>query len=429
MERLGLEYEPRQATGPVLPESDLGGLEKRLGELERTLPVLQDRLASLSEEQQRKTWQKSLLRSLVDADPALDVLRRSPRLAVRVGAVTAANLSILQERLSGFPHLLELLGEFGPGQAFVAAATSTEREKVDTALRQSSCEVAALPDRSARELLSEVDREAAEVAADFQSADGAFRAATAEARRSLCVLRHASEVALALLKARRHFGHTARLSLISGWVPRDKLAEVRERVLDVTGGSAYLESEDPREIREVRDGTLRVPILLANPLLLRPFEKLVTTYGAPEYSEVEPTAFLAITFLLMFGVMFGDVGQGGLLAAAGYLVADHALRIGKGLRSTHLHNPPVLDGQLKTAGVGAVQGTNAGAINGAHCRGFHTNRGVGVVRCICRKYRQLLGREQISCQEWPKPDCRGKRALACNCWGPDREGSWAVPAT
>jgi hypothetical protein len=107
-----------------------------------------------------------------------------------------------------------------------------------------------------------------------------------------------------------------------------------------------------------------------------------------------------------------------LLAAAGHLVADHSLRIGKGLRSTYLNNPPVLDGQLKAAGVGAVQGTNAGAINGAHCRGFHTNRGVGIVRCICRKCRQLLGREQISCQEWPKPDCRRKRALACNCWGP-----------
>jgi len=318
MERLGLEYEPRQATGPVLPESDLGGLEKRLGELERTLPVLQDRLASLSEEQQTKAWQKSLLRSLVDADPALDMLRRSPRLAVRVGAVATDSVATLERRLSGFPHLLELPGDIGAGTAFVAASSPGDREKLDKTLEETSCQVTALPERSASELLAEVGRDEAQVAAELRATERAFRAGIAQAGAPLSALRRESEVAATLLQARRYFGHTARLSQISGWVPRERLAEVRNAVSEITGGSAYLGSEDPREIREVRDGTLRVPILLANPLLLRPFEKLVTAYGAPEYSEVEPTAFLAISFLLMFGVMFGDVGQGALLAAAGY---------------------------------------------------------------------------------------------------------------
>jgi V/A-type H+/Na+-transporting ATPase subunit I len=318
MERLGLEYQPRLVTGPVLPESDLGELEERLSDLERTLPARQDRLASLSEEQQKKSRQKNLLRLLLDSDPALDMLRRSPRLAVRVGVVATENVATLQERSSGFPHLLELLGDLGPGRTFVAAAPAGERVELDKVLEEAGCQVTALPERSARELLAEVERDEAQVAAELRSTEQAFREGIAEAHAPLSALRRKGEIAATLLKARRHFGHTARLALISGWVPRDKLAEVRKTVLEVTGGSAYLESEDPREIRGVRDGTLRVPILLANPLLLRPFEKLVTTYGAPEYSEVEPTAFLAITFLLMFGVMFGDVGQGGLLAAVGY---------------------------------------------------------------------------------------------------------------
>jgi V/A-type H+-transporting ATPase subunit I len=38
----------------------------------------------------------------------------------------------------------------------------------------------------------------------------------------------------------------------------------------------------------------------------------------PSYSEIQPTAFFAVSFLLMFGLMFGDVGQGLVLFSAGY---------------------------------------------------------------------------------------------------------------
>jgi V/A-type H+-transporting ATPase subunit I len=51
--------------------------------------------------------------------------------------------------------------------------------------------------------------------------------------------------------------------------------------------------------------------------LLRPFELLVTAYGLPKYLELEPTFFVAISYLLMFGMMFGDVGHGAVLALGG----------------------------------------------------------------------------------------------------------------
>jgi len=57
------------------------------------------------------------------------------------------------------------------------------------------------------------------------------------------------------------------------------------------------------------EGILKIPILFNNPYLLRPFERLTKAYGTPAYGEVEPTAFLAVSFLVMFGLMFGDVGQ------------------------------------------------------------------------------------------------------------------------
>ena len=43
-------------------------------------------------------------------------------------------------------------------------------------------------------------------------------------------------------------------------------------------------------------------------------------YGLPRYSEIDPTAFVAVTYTLLFGVMFGDLGQGLLVALIGWLM-------------------------------------------------------------------------------------------------------------
>jgi V/A-type H+-transporting ATPase subunit I len=54
--------------------------------------------------------------------------------------------------------------------------------------------------------------------------------------------------------------------------------------------------------------------------LLRPFLQLVTQYGVPRYGEVNPTHLFALTYILMFGMMFGDVGHGAVILATALLL-------------------------------------------------------------------------------------------------------------
>jgi V/A-type H+-transporting ATPase subunit I len=65
--------------------------------------------------------------------------------------------------------------------------------------------------------------------------------------------------------------------------------------------------------------------MLRNPGPLGAFQQLVTTYGRPQYSEVDPTLFVAITFPLLFGAMFGDVGHGLVLAVLGGLLISRRI--------------------------------------------------------------------------------------------------------
>ena len=126
--------------------------------------------------------------------------------------------------------------------------------------------------------------------------------------------------ALTLCRAKQKFGKTQDLYCISGWIPRHNREHFENLVERVTGGTAVIEAIKPDEDALVREGEEQVPVLFASSRLLAPFQKLVAGFGAPRYQEVEPSIFVALSFVVMFGIMFGDVGQGAVIAAAGLFV-------------------------------------------------------------------------------------------------------------
>jgi V/A-type H+-transporting ATPase subunit I len=63
---------------------------------------------------------------------------------------------------------------------------------------------------------------------------------------------------------------------------------------------------------------LTPPIVLRNPRWARPFEGFGRLLGTPGVNEADPSVVLALLAPLMFGFMFGDVGQGAVLIIAGF---------------------------------------------------------------------------------------------------------------
>lgn len=108
-----------------------------------------------------------------------------------------------------------------------------------------------------------------------------------------------------MLKGRKYF-------YLSGWVPESKLQVVKDSV------EKY---EDSLVDQKKNSQTIaNPPTKLKNNKLTRPFEFLVNMYGAPNYNEIDPTGFFAITYMLLYGMMFGDLGQGLIFILASFLV-------------------------------------------------------------------------------------------------------------
>lgn len=73
---------------------------------------------------------------------------------------------------------------------------------------------------------------------------------------------------------------------------------------------------------------VKTPTKLKNNWLFKPFETFIKMYGVPLYNEVDPTPFLSISYLFLFGFMFGDIGQGFVLFLLGNIVRLKGIFLG-----------------------------------------------------------------------------------------------------
>ncbi len=68
------------------------------------------------------------------------------------------------------------------------------------------------------------------------------------------------------------------------------------------------------------DPRIPAPVRLRNNWFVKPFEMFVNMYGSPSYNDIDPSPFVAYTYSLLFGMMFGDVGQGFVVCILGVIL-------------------------------------------------------------------------------------------------------------
>jgi len=106
-----------------------------------------------------------------------------------------------------------------------------------------------------------------------------------------------------------------------GWIPegtQDKLEGLLKEII----GTAFDVAFDRPDFAEHES-----PTYMSNPSIMKPTEDVVTAYGVPSKSDLDPTKIMWLTFPLIFGLVFADVGQGLLILIIG-LVAIRATQKG-----------------------------------------------------------------------------------------------------
>lgn len=100
---------------------------------------------------------------------------------------------------------------------------------------------------------------------------------------------------------------------ILGFVPQTEFGSFAGAFADIP---AVKIQERPAD----SDKRLTVPTKLRNNWFAKPFEMFVEMFGTPAYNDIDPTPFVAFTYSFLFGMMFGDVGQGLVISLVGFLM-------------------------------------------------------------------------------------------------------------
>ncbi|XAS65570.1 V-type ATPase 116kDa subunit family protein [Micrococcaceae bacterium Sec5.8] len=104
---------------------------------------------------------------------------------------------------------------------------------------------------------------------------------------------------------------------LAGWMPRHAIPDLTAALAPL--GAAVVPLPRPRWIQPPtmlggRDG--RPPVS----------RTLVDTYGTVPYADLDPSRLAGIAYVVMFGMMFGDVGHGAILLAGGLLLRSGRIK-------------------------------------------------------------------------------------------------------
>lgn len=146
---------------------------------------------------------------------------------------------------------------------------------------------------------------------------------------------------LQALAAARTFAFTAEAVFIRGWIDIVDSGRI-EMLLHGLCGNRFT-----FVVSALRENN--APVLLRNNRFSRPFELLVRNIGIPAQHEIDPTLLTALSYMLLFGVMFGDVGQGLIIALTGYAVQRFSRR-----RAAPDSLPAQIGGIMVPCGISAV---------------------------------------------------------------------------
>jgi len=320
-DRLDLPAPDALLEGVRLP----GPVEEQL--VDKILAAVEDLGADQAELKEKRERVKETLdesEAFAGLDMPFKELDHLSFLSVRIGRVPAPELSPLSVSL-GDRALILPIDENG---TIIAAASKKGRFALDTELARAQFKAKELPPDFKGvppELISGLKSE-------MQSLDEEEKNLTAKKEELKKLYQQPWEtlaasyaVAETIEEVKESLESSDFVYRIEGWVPKDRVDSLVKQIGDCSGGHTAVRIYAPEELASVRDGKEKVPVLLKRRPFVSSFENLVISYGSPLYGTVDPTPLVAFFFVVLFAIMFGDVGQGAVLLLIGFLLSANAL--------------------------------------------------------------------------------------------------------
>lgn len=237
----------------------------------------------------------------------------------RFGKVVEEGRLRLKKNYENVPAVVFHLGSYAKEEVYLFVFPEKIKDEIDRILKSLSFVDMPLPDdqdMTTREALAHYEQEVQKGEKELEAIDEKMLEYRGKHEKTLKNMVYTVDMLESIDQMKGYMARSTKFFYMVGWVPESKLGDVKQAL------SKY--DDAMMNYKPAEDVAIEPPTKLKNHSLFRPFEALVHMYGTPNYNELDPTPFFAITYTLLFGMMFGDLGQGAVFFLAGLLLRKKA---------------------------------------------------------------------------------------------------------
>ena len=235
-------------------------------------------------------------------------------LELSLGKIKEKNFPLLEENLKEIPHISYPVKKEKKEFTILIIGLKKDRDKIRETLKDFEWKDIEYPE-DIKEILPrlyEIQNEIKEYKEKIKNIDKRIKSLGENIKDSLSKVQSLILFKKSLAEAKKYAYSTEKTTIISGWIPEEEKDKITEEIKK--NFSPYIEVKKPEELNISPD---EVPVKIKQNAFFRLFQPLITSFGVPRYGTIDPTIFVAISFLIMFGIMFGDLGHGLTLSLMG----------------------------------------------------------------------------------------------------------------
>ncbi len=249
-------------------------------------------------------------------------------LAWEFGNIPKDNIAALQHALAEVPFSMEYVNISRNRCALFIVTLPQYRKNLTSALHAAGFIPVELPKISATSMLSDFEE-------DMEFALWEARDEIAQVRQQLKELAIEYYPMLGgMLKLVRMYQHvlnslaqvkaTDSAIALNVWVLDENAVDFENLIASSFKNLAFYERKKAEETGvEYKD----IPAKFNVPKMFKPFFSIVKMFGYPSYDEINPVIFVFINMVVMFGIMFADVGHGFVLLLIGLILLKKTIDI------------------------------------------------------------------------------------------------------
>lgn len=230
------------------------------------------------------------------------------RFEMRLGSITPAMRSRMKANYENIKTIILHIGGDASFEYYMAFLPVSKEEDIEPFLK--SLNFKSIPIDTSysgrpEEVMVQLEKKIGRLEHFIRDEIEALKEITDDYKQELSSLHSQLAMEKEVEKLKEHVWASRNFFFLSFWIPEREIPMLKAELED-SYPFTILEKKEAEDVEK----ELIAPTKLKNNKVIAPFETIVNIYGTPNYKEIDPTGFVALTYMIFFGAMFGDVGQG-----------------------------------------------------------------------------------------------------------------------